>query len=164
MGLKKINFDDLQWEKSYGPWKAYCQSKLADLMLMLELERRRDAAHIRLLSNAAHPRYARTNLQTSGPGREQNPIEKIMASFMSHDAAAGALPTLRAATTEDAASGSYYGPEKMFHLKGDPVTIPLPEPAQNIEAAGKLWEISERLTGAAWPGVNSGRVSQGLTT
>jgi NAD(P)-dependent dehydrogenase (short-subunit alcohol dehydrogenase family) len=61
-GLKKINFDDLQWEKSYGPWKAYCQSKLADLMLMLELERRCDVAGIRLLSNAAHPGYARTNL------------------------------------------------------------------------------------------------------
>ncbi len=81
MGLKKINFDDLQWEKSYGLWKAYCQSKLAGLMLMLELERRCDAAGVRLLSNAAYPGYVRTNLQTSGPGREQNPIEKIIASF-----------------------------------------------------------------------------------
>jgi NAD(P)-dependent dehydrogenase (short-subunit alcohol dehydrogenase family) len=89
MGLKKINFEDLQWEKSYGPWKAYCQSKLADLMLMLELERRCDEAGIRLISNAAHPGYARTNLQTSGPGRQQNAVEKMMASFMSHDAAHG---------------------------------------------------------------------------
>jgi NAD(P)-dependent dehydrogenase (short-subunit alcohol dehydrogenase family) len=151
MGLKKINFDDLQWEKSYGPWKAYCQSKLADLMLMLELGRRCDAAGIALLSNAAHPGYARTNLQTSGPGREQNLIEKLMASFMSHDAAAGALPTLRAATAKDTASGSYYGPEKMFGLKGDPVPIKLPKPAQNSEAERKLWEISEQLTGVAWP-------------
>jgi len=152
MGLKKINFDDLQWEKSYGPWKAYCQSKLADLLLMLELRRRCDAAGIPLLSNAAHPGYARTNLQTSGPGREQNAIERLMASFMSHDAAAGALPTLRAATAKDTASGSYYGPEKMFGLKGDPVEIKLPKPAQNADAATKLWEISEQLTGAAWPG------------
>jgi NAD(P)-dependent dehydrogenase (short-subunit alcohol dehydrogenase family) len=138
MGLKKINFDDLQWEKSYGPWKAYCQSKLADLVLMLELERGCDEAGIRLLSNAAHPGYARTNLQTSGPGREQNMIERVMASFMSHDAAHGALPTLRAATANDTVSGSYYAPDRMFGLKGDPVLIPVPKSAQNVEAARKL--------------------------
>jgi NAD(P)-dependent dehydrogenase (short-subunit alcohol dehydrogenase family) len=55
MGLKKINFDDLQWEKSYAPWKAYCQSKLANLMFTLELGRRCAAAGIGLVSNAAHP-------------------------------------------------------------------------------------------------------------
>jgi hypothetical protein len=58
-------------------------------------------------------------LQTSGPGRPQNSIEKIVASFMSQDAAHGALPTLRAATAMDAAQGSYYGPDRMFQLKGD---------------------------------------------
>lgn len=55
MGTKKINFDDLQWERSYGPWKAYCQSKLADLLFTLELGKRCAAARIGLLSNAAHP-------------------------------------------------------------------------------------------------------------
>ena len=152
MGLKRINFDDLQWEKSYGPWKAYCQSKLADLMLMLELGRRCDAAGVSLLSNAAHPGYARTNLQTSGPARQQSAIEKFVASFISQDAAAGALPTLRAATAPDTTSGAYYGPENLFGLKGDPIPIKLPKPARNSEAARKLWEISERLTGVAWPG------------
>ncbi|HME10396.1 MAG TPA: oxidoreductase [Bryobacteraceae bacterium] len=144
MGTRRINFEDLQWEKSYGPWKAYCQSKLADLMLMLELGRRGG-----LLSNAAHPGYARTNLQTSGPGREQNTVEKIMASFMSQDAAQGALPTLRAATALDAGSGSYYGPDRLFGLKGDPVPIKIPKPALDEAAAGRLWEVSEGLTGAA---------------
>ncbi len=144
MGMRRINFDDLQWEKSYGPWKAYCQSKLADLMLMLELGRRNG-----LSSNAAHPGYARTNLQTSGPGREQNAVEKIMASFMSQDAAQGALPTLRAATALDAGSGSYYGPDRMFGLKGDPVAIKIPKPALDEAAARRLWEVSEALTGAA---------------
>lgn len=84
----------------------------------------------RVLSNAAHNGYARTNLQTSGPGREQNVIEKAAALFMSHDAAHGALPTLRAATAKDAASGSYYGPEKLFGLKGDPVRIKVPKAAE----------------------------------
>ena len=106
MGLKRINFGDLQWERSYGPWRAYCQSKLADLMFALELGRRSASAGISLLSNAAHPGYARTNLQTSGPGREQYRIEKVMAAFMSHDTAHGAMPTLRAATARDAVSGS----------------------------------------------------------
>jgi NAD(P)-dependent dehydrogenase (short-subunit alcohol dehydrogenase family) len=157
MGLKKINFDDLQWEISYGPWKAYCQSKLADLMFTLELGRRCAAAGIRLLSNAAHPGYARTNLQTSGPGRPQNPIEKFMASFMSHDAAHGALPTLRAATTMDAGPGSYYAPDRMFGLKGDPVLIPIPKPARDAAAARRLWEVSEKLTEVRWSIEQHGR-------
>ena len=150
MGLKKINFGDLQWERSYGPWTAYCQSKLADLMFALELGRRSASAGIPLVSNAAHPGYARTNLQTSGRGRQQNLAEKIMEAFMSHDAAHGAMPTLRAATAKDALSGSYFAPERMFQLKGDPVPLRIPKPAQNEAAARQLWEMAERLTGSAW--------------
>jgi NAD(P)-dependent dehydrogenase (short-subunit alcohol dehydrogenase family) len=150
MGLKKINFGDLQWERSYGPWIAYCQSKLADLMFALELGRRSASSGLPLVSNAAHPGYARTNLQTSGPGREQYRIEKMMAAFMSHDAAHGAMPTLRAATTRDAISGSYFAPERMFQLKGDPVLVRIPKPARDVAAARQLWETAERLTGAAW--------------
>jgi NAD(P)-dependent dehydrogenase (short-subunit alcohol dehydrogenase family) len=150
MGVKKINFGDLQWERSYGPWTAYCQSKLADLMFALELGRRSASAGLPLVSNAAHPGYARTNLQTSGPGREKYRVEKIMEALMSHDAAHGAMPTLRAATARDAISGSYFAPERMFQLKGDPVPVPIPKPAQNEAAARQLWETAEGLTGAAW--------------
>ena len=150
MGMKKINFGDLQWERSYGPWTAYCQSKLADLMFALELGRRSASSGLPLVSNAAHPGYARTNLQTSGPGRQQNLGEKIMEAFMSHDAAHGAMPTLRAATARDAISGSYFAPERMFQLKGDPVPVPIPKPAQDVAAAQQLWETAESLTGAAW--------------
>ncbi len=150
MGLKKINFGDLQWENSYGPWKAYCQSKLADLMFALELGRRSASAGVALVSNAAHPGYARTNLQTSGPKRQKNLVDKIMEAFMSHDAAGGALPTLRAATARDAISGTYFAPDRMFHLKGDPVPVPMPKPAQSEAAARQLWETAGSLTGAAW--------------
>jgi NAD(P)-dependent dehydrogenase (short-subunit alcohol dehydrogenase family) len=159
MGIKRINFDDLQWEKSYGPWNAYCQSKLADLMLMLELERRCKAAEIKLISNAAHPGYARTNLQTSGPGRPLNLIERTLTPLMSHDAAHGALPTLRAATALDTASGAYYAPNRMFNLKGDPIPVKLPKPALDKAAAQNLWELSERLTGVSWPRDVSHRTS-----
>jgi len=161
MGRKKINFGDLQWERSYGPWTAYCQSKLADLMFALELGRRSASAGIRLVSNAAHPGYARTNLQTSGPGREQYRIEKIMAAFMSHDAAHGAMPTLRAATAKDAGSGRYFAPKHMFQLKGDPVPVPIPKPARDEAAARQLWEIAESLTGAAWRVVEPARTFAG---
>ena len=150
MGVKKINFGDLQWERSYGPWTAYCQSKLADLMFALELGRRSASASLPLVSNAAHPGYARTNLQTSGPGREKYRVEKIMEALVSNDAAHGAMPTLRAATARDAISGSYFAPERMFQLKGDPVPVPIPKPAQNEAAARQLWETAEGLTGAAW--------------
>jgi NAD(P)-dependent dehydrogenase (short-subunit alcohol dehydrogenase family) len=150
MGLKRIRFEDLQWESGYKPWNAYCQSKLADLMLMTELGRRSEDAGKRVLSNAAHPGFARTNLQTSGPGRDMIAIEKILATFMSHDAASGALPTLRAATEQSATQGSYYGPDRMFQMKGDPILISLPKPALDEDAARKLWEISEKLTGVRW--------------
>jgi len=119
-------------------------------MFALELGRRSASAGLPLVSNAAHPGYARTNLQTSGPGRQQNLGEKIMEAFMSHDAAHGAMPTLRAATARDAISGSYFAPERMFQLKGDPVPVPIPKPAQNEAAARQLWETAEGLTGAAW--------------
>jgi len=150
MGLRKINFEDLQWERTYAPWKAYCQSKLADLMFALELGRRCAAAGIRLLSNAAHPGYARTNLQTSGPGRPQNWLEKIFASLMSQDAAQGALPTLRAATALDVASGSYVAPSRLFQLKGEPVLVQVPKPTRDETAARGLWEISQKLTSVAF--------------
>jgi NAD(P)-dependent dehydrogenase (short-subunit alcohol dehydrogenase family) len=153
MGLKKINFYDLQWQKSYSPWKAYCQSKLADLMFTLELGKRCVAAGIKLLSNAAHPGYARTNLQTSGPGRLQNLAEKIFARFTSQDAAHGALPTLRAATSINAAPASYYAPNRMFGLKGDPVLVSIPKPAQDEAAARRLWEVSVGLTGVNFAGL-----------
>jgi NAD(P)-dependent dehydrogenase (short-subunit alcohol dehydrogenase family) len=151
MGLKRIRFEDLQWESGYKPWNAYCQSKLADLLLMTELRRRSEAAGTKVLSNAAHPGYARTNLQTSGPGRELNFIERTLTPYMSHDAAHGAMPTLRAATESRAAQESYYAPENFFNLKGDAVLIPLPKPARDGEAARKLWDISEKLTGVQWP-------------
>lgn len=147
MGLRRIRFEDMQWEKGYKPWAAYCQSKLADLMLMTELGRRSEAAGKSLLSNGAHPGFARTNLQTSGPGREMLAIEKLLTPIMSHDAAAGAMPTLRAATEIGVAQGSYYSPDRFFQMKGDAVLISLPKPARDEGAARRLWEISERLTG-----------------
>ena len=151
LGMRKIDFHDLQCERSYGPWKAYCQSKLADLLFAQELGHRYSGPDARLISNAAHPGYARTNLQTSGPGKPLNLLQQVFTVFTSQDAAAGALPTLRAATATDTVSGAYYAPDKLFGLKGDPVPVTLPQPAQSAIAARRLWEVTQQLTGVEWP-------------
>lgn len=152
LGLKRIQFEDLQWEQRYDAWAVYSQSKLADLMFALELSRRCSARKLPLLSNAAHPGYSRTNLQTSGPGKPPGPAARFIERIAAQDAFHGALPTLRAATDTSAAPGSYYGPDGFFQLKGDPIAISVPEPAQDERAAQKLWEVAEGLTGVAFPG------------
>jgi NAD(P)-dependent dehydrogenase (short-subunit alcohol dehydrogenase family) len=151
IGLKRIKFEDLQSQHSYRPWKTYCQSKLADLMFALELSRRCSSKNISLLSNAAHPGIARTNLQTAGRGKPPNVSQKLVSKVVSQDAAHGALPTLRAATELEAASGSYYGPGGLFQFKGDPALIPIPKTARDEVAARRLWEVAESLTGVSFP-------------
>lgn len=146
MRMKRINFDDLQAGRSYDPWNAYSQSKLADLMFALELSRRCLKRNYSLLSNAAHPGYALTNLFTSGSGKPIGKWQRLAFKIAGQDAAHGALPLLRAATDVDAAPGSYYGPDRFFHLKGDPVPVSIPKPAQDEAAAKRLWEIAESLT------------------
>ena len=100
----KIEFDNLQSERIYKPmFGAYSQSKLADLIFQLELQRRLSASGSPVLSTGAHPGYAITNLQTSGPGAvvpiSFRILEMILKPLASQDAAHGALPTLFAATS-----------------------------------------------------------------
>jgi NAD(P)-dependent dehydrogenase (short-subunit alcohol dehydrogenase family) len=104
-----INLDDLQSTRSYVPWKAYSQSKLAMLMFALELQRRSDATGWDLMSNAAHPGYARTDLIANGPGAGGLlwQLSKSLQPLVSHSAAEGALPTLFAATSPRAEPGGY---------------------------------------------------------
>lgn len=158
----KIAFDNLQSERRYSPtWQAYAQSKLADLIFALELQRRLTAAHSPILSTAAHPGYAVTNLQTSGPG-DGNLLMKIMMKLLhnlSHDALHGALPTLFAAVSPTAQPGGYYGPDGLFELKGDPTAAKIPAAAKDQAVATRLWQQSERLTGAAFASAFPGLVS-----
>jgi NAD(P)-dependent dehydrogenase (short-subunit alcohol dehydrogenase family) len=148
-----VHFDDLQWERSYKPWAAYAQSKLAMLMFALELQRRSDAAGWGLLSNAAHPGYARTELIANGPGADalSTKINNLLIRpFLSQSAADGALPILYAATSPDAKGGGYYGPTGPFELIGAPGPAVIGEHAKDLTVAKKLWELSEQLTGARW--------------
>jgi NAD(P)-dependent dehydrogenase (short-subunit alcohol dehydrogenase family) len=150
----RIHFDDLQLQKGYTPWKAYAQSKLATLLFSLELDRRAKAGGWNLVSNAAHPGYSVTGLQSTGPrmGREDRPallerFGKLVEPFMSQSAAAGALPTLYAATSPDAEGGTMYGPDGFYELKGSPALAKIVPRALDKNTWRRLWEISEQLTG-----------------
>ncbi|CAB3796906.1 hypothetical protein LMG28614_04468 [Paraburkholderia ultramafica] len=154
-GGASIHFDDLQWQRSYKPWPAYAQSKLAMLMFALELQRRSDANGWGLLSNAAHPGYARTDLIANGPGADnllQTLNRLTFEPLASQSAAAGALPTLFAATAPNAKPAGYYGPNGFFELKGSPGEAQIARPALDKAVAARLWEVSETLINARWPG------------
>ncbi|MDE1166462.1 MAG: SDR family oxidoreductase [Pseudomonas sp.] len=152
-----IHFDDLQWQRSYKAWPAYSQSKLAMLMFAFELQRRSDANGWGLMSNASHPGFARTALQSTGPqmGRGQSKslfwqLSSILEKFASHSAAEGAQPTLLAATSPLAKPGGYYGPQGLMGLKGAPGEASVAGPAKDLAVAARLWQVSEQLTGVRW--------------
>jgi NAD(P)-dependent dehydrogenase (short-subunit alcohol dehydrogenase family) len=149
----KIDFSNLQAERKYNSWAAYQQSKLANLLFTFELQRRSDAYGWGLMSNAAHPGYARTELIPNGPGTGglKGIGMKVLGSFMSHSAAAGALPTLFAATSPEAAPNGYYGPNGFYELKGLVAPAQVFPQAKDEAVARKLWEVSEQLTGVKWP-------------
>ncbi|MEO6909882.1 MAG: oxidoreductase [Edaphobacter sp.] len=148
----RLNFDDLQHTQDYSPMKAYQQSKLANLMLALELDRRLRAASSTILSVAAHPGVANTNLfQTGQHSAMENAVRKAMGHFIGaflNTDAEGALPTLYAATSTDVRAGGYYGPQGFQEMCGEeigPAKISLR--AQNTADAARLWKICEDLTG-----------------
>ncbi len=145
--LGKIDFDNLQSERVYKPmWGAYSQSKLADLIFALELQRRLGAAASPILSTAAHPGSAITNLQANQTGFVIDVMSAILKPILSHDAAHGALPTLFAATAPEATPGGYYGPNGFQELKGLPGPAKIPAAAKDAALAKRLWSETERLT------------------
>ncbi len=141
-----INFDDLQSQSFYSPSKAYAQSKIANLMFALELQRKSDKHGWGITSIAAHPGVSRTNLLITGSGRWSVPgIIRTFFPFLFQPSAQGALPTLYAATSPEAKGGVYYGPDKLSETRGFPTIAKIPTQANDLEIASKLWEISEKL-------------------
>jgi NAD(P)-dependent dehydrogenase (short-subunit alcohol dehydrogenase family) len=151
----KIEFDNLQSERRYNPFfQAYAQSKLADLIFQQELQRRLTAVGSPIVSTGAHPGYAITNLQVTGPG-EKMPLwmligTSLLTPYLSQDGAHGALPTLFAATAPEATSGGYYGPSGFQELKGYPAPAKITRAAKDVERAKHLWAVTERLTGVTF--------------
>ena len=149
----KMVFDNLQSEKNYVPWTAYNQSKLANLLFALELDRRARAAGARLRSIPVHPGISRTSIVDNGPGMNglKMLMLRVLSPFITQDDAAGALPTLYAATAPEAQGGAYIGPDGFNGFKGSP-TVEKPRPQALDEATAKrLWTVSEELTGVVYP-------------
>lgn len=143
-----IHFDDLQFERGYKPMVAYGQSKLACLMFAFELQRRSEASGWGIESIAAHPGISRTELLPNGAGAVSAVgIARRVLWFLFQPAAQGALPTLYAATSEQAKGGGYYGPDKLGETRGYPTMARVPPQATDAAAATRLWAESERLTG-----------------
>lgn len=148
----RIAFDDLQWERRrYSPMGSYAQSKLADLMMSLELARIADARGWTLRSIAAHPGFTRTNLQSAGASLGRDKPKKSMVDLPllpSQDVQHGAEPLLFAAADPDAAQGGYYGPRGRFGPVGPTAIAKIPRRAEDRDVASLLWAEAERLSGA----------------
>ena len=150
----RIRFDNLEGTRHYQRWLAYSQSKLADLLFALELAERIDTAGIDLLSAAAHPGYAATNLQTAAPRMEGNRIAELVMSaanrVLAQSDSRGALPSLYAATAPDVVNGGFYGPDGPFGLRGTPRRQRPFHAARDRSTARRLWDVAESLTGVAF--------------
>jgi len=148
----RINFDDLQSAQKYGGNAAYSQSKLANLMFALELNRRARLAGSKLLSAAAHPGLSTTGFiaATEMPGW-QRAIGGAVMGLVGQDAAHGALPGLYAATMPDVAGGQYWGPDGIREMRGAPALAKIFPQALDEAADARLWSISETLTGVTFP-------------
>ncbi len=150
-----IHFDDLNWEKSYSKWDAYSQSKLANLLFSIELDRRLRLADKQTSVMAAHPGYASTNLQTRGgemEGSKANVLaNKFLNAVVAQPAWRGALPSLYAATCPEAVSGKFYGPSGLGGVRGYPREEKINPKLTSPDVAKRLWEESESLTCIHFP-------------
>ena len=145
--MGRIDFDDLNWERRrYSRWPAYGQAKLANLLFTLALQRRLDASGSRLRALAAHPGYAATNLQRHSGNALQNAVMAVGNRLFAQSDTMGALPSLYAASS-DLPGASYVGPNGLRESRGHPTLVGRSDRASDAQAANRLWELSEKLTG-----------------
>ena len=149
--MGRIRLDDLNWERRrYQRWPAYGQSKLANLLFTSALQRRLEAAGSVVRAVAAHPGYAATNLQQHTGSLIQNTFMAISNRLFAQSDEMGALPTLYAAT-QDIPGDGFVGPDGFQEQRGHPTLVGRTAAARDRATAEQLWELSERLTGVAFP-------------
>ncbi|MFI2633804.1 oxidoreductase [Streptomyces collinus] len=149
-GGARIDFDDLDRAANYTPQRAYAQSKLANLLFTLELQRRLTESGSPVRALAAHPGYAATNLQSHAASPVLRAFMRLGNRFFAQDDRAGALPTLYAAT-EDLPGASYVGPDGLGEMRGAPALVGRSRAAGDPLTARRLWRVSEELTGTHFP-------------
>ena len=146
----EIHLDDLNWERRpYNSWRAYGQSKLANLLFMFELQRRLAEAGSPVRAVAAHPGYAATELQSRTGNPIQNGLMAIGNRILAQSGDQGAWPTEFAAT-EDIPGGSYVGPDGRGEMRGHPTLVSPSSAATDGDVARGLWALSEQLTGVRY--------------
>jgi NAD(P)-dependent dehydrogenase (short-subunit alcohol dehydrogenase family) len=146
----RIDLDDLNWQRRrYRRWAAYGQSKLANLLFTLELDRRLVETGSPVRALAAHPGYAATNLQLRTGSILQTSLMAVTNRLFAQSDAMGALPTLYAAT-QDLPGGSYVGPDGTGERRGHPTLVGRTAAASDAELAKRLWDRSAELTGVSF--------------
>lgn len=143
--IGKIDFDNLNSEKGYNKYRAYGQSKLANLMFAYELERRLRKTNSNVISVAAHPGSTSTDL-----ARHSRLLNLFFILGLSQDVTKGSLPTLRAACDPNTQGGDYYGPGGFMQLVGPPVKEQSTKRSHDKEVARRLWQVSEQMTGISY--------------
>jgi NAD(P)-dependent dehydrogenase (short-subunit alcohol dehydrogenase family) len=154
----RIDFDDLQAERSYDPDRAYAQAKLACLIFALELQRRFEAEAMSAISVAAHPGVARTAIGAGREGQRRSTLRQrashlafqFAMGFLGQPVERGALPIIYAAAASQVTGGGFYGPDGWLGTAGYPARVKPCANARNLPQAQKLWCVSERLTGVTW--------------
>ena len=144
-----MDFDNLMFEggQGYAGPRAYGRSKLANLLFTYELQRRFEAAGIDAMALAAHPGGSNTNLARYVEDLWYFKALSSVLERMMQGADMGALPTIRAAVDPTAKGGEYYGPNGFLEQRGYPVVVQSNTASHNLTDAGRLWEVSEQLTG-----------------
>lgn len=155
--MGKIDFEDLQSNQNYRRWNVYGQSKLANLIFAIDLQKRIDETRLDMASMAAHPGLASTNLGSAGTGAGNGVVNLLTTpflmfsnAFLAQDAEHGALPTLFAAVSPGLAGGSYVGPDGVGELRGSPTIVAPRRVAHNHDVAERLWNASVELTGVEY--------------
>jgi len=140
----KIDFDNLNAERSYNRIRVYGASKLANLLFTYELQRRLEASGVDMIATAAHPGWTGTDLQ-----RYVSTL-RFLNIFFSQKPPMGALPTLYAAISDEIGGGEYAGPRGFMEQRGYPKKVRSNNASHDEDVARKLWEVSEKLTGVSF--------------
>ncbi len=146
-----LHFDDLQLERGYAPRRAYQQSKMANTVFGLELDRRLRAAGSPILSVLAHPGYSATQLQSTGPTGLAALVLRIGNAVVAQPAERGALPQLYAATAPGVRGGQFFGPSGFQEMRGSVTEVQAVPEAHDPDIGQRLWTVSEALTGVTFP-------------
>ncbi|RKN50627.1 oxidoreductase [Micromonospora endolithica] len=145
-----IDFDDLHWRaRRYRAFQAYSDSKLANMLTMYQMQHQLDAANASVMSVAAHPGGARTDITRDGPLWMRllaRPETQWCTNWLTHDIASAALPTVRAAVDPDVRGGDVYGPAGWQGLTGPPIRVDLGSRARDETLQRTLWNRSQELT------------------